>query len=78
MPGEVRTCPRCQSRGDTPYCGYCGEAFVSSAVQELEAGTFDWAQWEKGLQPFLGGLTPQEELQLLTMDPQRNGHHGNR
>jgi hypothetical protein len=25
---------------------------------------FDWMAWAKGLEPFLGGLTPQEEALL--------------
>jgi hypothetical protein len=47
----------------------------NSTVEQLEAGTFDWDKWQRDLQPFLGGLTPQEEAQLLTMDHQRNGRY---
>ena len=72
-PGVLRTCTRCQTRSATPYCGTCGAALLNSVVEQLETGTFDWAKWERDLQPFMGGLTAAEEAHMLTLD-HPNGH----
>ena len=59
---EPRTCDECQMTTLGAYCQYCGTEVRSSVEDAIDAGTFDWAAWTKGLTPFLGGLTPQEEM----------------
>jgi hypothetical protein len=58
--GTVETaCPRCQATGPGPYCIHCGESLglmeqsqepttrQAATAQQITAGTFDWAAWER-------------------------------
>jgi hypothetical protein len=61
--GEVEVlhaCPQCRQTDVGPYCPSCGTLLVSTAIQQLEAGTYDWDAWRASLEPFLHGLTPGE------------------
>lgn len=59
----------CQAVGATAYCGNCGAVLITPTERQMEQGTFDWSAWEQSLAPFLGGLSREEEAQLLTMGP---------
>lgn len=69
----TRECKACKSQVSTAYCGYCGAVVVHPIEAAMEAGTFDWHALEQQLKPFMGGLTPEDERQLLTMG-QMNGY----
>ena len=58
---EPRLCEQCHLAGEGAYCGRCGAVLRSAVEEALDAGTFDWDAWARSLQPFLGGLTPQEQ-----------------
>lgn len=62
---ETRPCPQCHLPGTAAYCAQCGTALGSPVEDAMDAGTFDWQAWERSLQPFLGGLTPQEQALLV-------------
>ena len=62
-----RRCAVCGSESATAYCGECGGVLVTSAERAIDAGTFDWEQWEAGLSPFLGGLTEADAAQLASL-----------
>ena len=60
----ARVCEECHSAGHGAYCVYCGAPLGSALADAIAAETFDWVAWAQSLQPFLGGLTPQEEALL--------------
>lgn len=68
----LHTCAQCHLQGAGAYCSGCGEPLGGTVTAQVEAGTFDWQGWAKSLTPFLGGLSPQEEL-LLAQDVGSNG-----
>ena len=61
---EPRTCEQCHLPGTGAYCSHCGTALASPVAEAIEEGRFDWDAWARSLQPFLGGLTPQETALL--------------
>jgi hypothetical protein len=61
---EPRRCEACQTLGDGAYCVQCGAMLRSATEDAIDAGTYDWDAWVQSLQPFLGGLTPQEQALL--------------
>ena len=63
----TRECKQCHSRVSTAYCESCGAVVIHPIEEQMEAGTFDWDALEKQLEPFMGGLTPEDERQLLTL-----------
>jgi hypothetical protein len=69
---EMRLCDHCRMAGHGAYCTQCGAVLRSHAEEAIEAGTFDWEAWAQSLQPFLGGLTPQEQA-LLQQDGMTHG-----
>ena len=56
-----RLCEQCHLPGEGAHCGHCGAVLRSAVEEALAAGTLDWDAWADSLQPFLGGLTPQEQ-----------------
>jgi predicted amidophosphoribosyltransferase len=62
---EPRICQACEREtGEGAYCPHCGEPLESAHAVAIAAGTYDWDAWAQSLQPFLGGLTPQEAALL--------------
>jgi predicted amidophosphoribosyltransferase len=62
---EVRTCQECEREvGAGAYCPQCGATVTTAIAESIAAGDFDWEAWAKSLEPFLGGLTPQEAALL--------------
>ncbi|PWT77615.1 MAG: hypothetical protein C5B60_02375 [Chloroflexi bacterium] len=57
-------CDDCHRAGPGPYCQGCGRLLMSPVAAAIAEGTYDWAAWAESLQPFLGGLTPQEQRLL--------------
>jgi hypothetical protein len=66
---EPRVCDQCHWTGPETgtYCSHCGTVLRSTVEEAIDMDTFDWQAWARSLQPFLGGLTPQEQ-QLLAQD----------
>jgi hypothetical protein len=63
VPAAV-ACPQCHLPGGGTYCTACGALLRNPITEALAAQTFDWDAWRQSLQPFLGGLSPQEEALL--------------
>jgi predicted amidophosphoribosyltransferase len=61
---EDRHCGQCQLPSTGAYCPHCGAELQSLTAEQIELGAYDWVAWAKGLAPFLGGLTPQEQALL--------------
>jgi hypothetical protein len=61
---EPRLCDTCSLPGTGAYCQHCGTALLSAVAEAIDAGTYDWDAWARSLEPFLGGLTPQEQALL--------------
>jgi len=61
---EPRVCDDCHLAGRGTYCSHCGAALRNEVAESIAAGAFDWDAWATRLQPFLGGLTPQEQTLL--------------
>jgi hypothetical protein len=61
---EPRTCDQCHLPGVGAYCIHCGAVLHSAVEEAIDAGTYDWDAWVRSLEPFLGGLTPQEQALL--------------
>lgn len=78
LAAELRQCDQCQVPSTGAYCASCGAVLRGEIEEAIEAGTFDWDAWAKSLQPFLGGLTAQEQLLLQREGMvEQNGRHAN-
>jgi predicted amidophosphoribosyltransferase len=61
---EPRICEQCHMPGMGAFCQHCGTELISAVAEAIDAGTYDWDAWARSLEPFLGGLTPQEQALL--------------
>jgi len=62
MQPEERLCDHCHLPSTGAYCQHCGALLQSEVAAAIDEDRFDWDAWAKSLEPFLGGLTEQEQL----------------
>jgi hypothetical protein len=61
---EAYVCDVCHTSGLGAYCAQCGGVLVSAVAEAIADDRFDWDAWARSLEPFLGGITPQEQALL--------------